>query len=80
MRILVVHGEPGHQGSTYSEATPSFVDHVCDVKQRIVERYDLTAGAAYLIRPDQHVCARWRQPSVVQVEAAYRRALGHLAH
>ncbi|MEY3669571.1 MAG: hypothetical protein RL258_966 [Pseudomonadota bacterium] len=80
MRILVVHGEAGHQGRTHSEATPSFVDHVCDVKQRIVERYDLTAGAAYLIRPDQHVCARWRQPSVVQVEAAYRRALGHLAH
>jgi 3-(3-hydroxy-phenyl)propionate hydroxylase len=46
----------------------------------VTERYDLTPGSAYLIRPDQHICARWRQPSVPEVEAAYRRALGHLSH
>jgi 3-(3-hydroxy-phenyl)propionate hydroxylase len=28
---------------------------------RAAERYDATDGTVYLIRPDQHVCARWRR-------------------
>jgi 3-(3-hydroxy-phenyl)propionate hydroxylase len=83
LRILLVHAED----ATGVQVTPSadhlaypFVDHVLDLKGRVTERYDLTPGAAYLIRPDQHICARWRQPSAPEVEAAYRRALGHLSH
>jgi len=83
LRILVVHA---HDVSASQATAPSdhltspFVNHVLDLKGRIKERYDLTPGAAYLIRPDQHICARWRQPSAPEVEAAYRRALGHLSH
>ena len=83
LRILVVHA---HDVATRQATAPAdhltspFVDHVFDLKGRITERYDLTPGAAYLIRPDQHICARWRKPSVPEVEAAYRRALGHLSH
>jgi 3-(3-hydroxy-phenyl)propionate hydroxylase len=40
------------------------------------ERFDATPGAAYLLRPDQHLCARWRACDRSKVEAAYRRALG----
>ncbi|MBQ1766034.1 MAG: FAD-dependent oxidoreductase [Aquincola sp.] len=40
------------------------------------QRYDAQPGTAYLIRPDQHVCARWREPSAAAVLAAQGRALG----
>jgi len=38
-------------------------------------RYDLQPGTTVLLRPDAHVCARWRRPTRAQVEAAMRRAL-----
>jgi 3-(3-hydroxy-phenyl)propionate hydroxylase len=39
------------------------------------ERYDAQPGTVVLLRPDQHVCARWRQASAADVAAALRRAL-----
>ncbi|MEO8281483.1 MAG: FAD-dependent oxidoreductase [Ideonella sp.] len=41
----------------------------------LAQRYDARPGTLYLLRPDQHVCARWRQPRADQVTAALRRAL-----
>ncbi|MBL0925858.1 MAG: FAD-dependent monooxygenase, partial [Sphingomonadaceae bacterium] len=38
------------------------------------ERYDLSPGSAYLIRPDQYVAARWRSPTLPQVTAALQCA------
>jgi 3-(3-hydroxy-phenyl)propionate hydroxylase len=40
------------------------------------KRYDLTPGAAYLFRPDQHVGARWRVWNRDEVRRAVRRSLG----
>ena len=39
-------------------------------------RFDATPGAAYLLRPDQHLCARWRTCDAGKVRAARDRALG----
>ena len=41
------------------------------------QRYDARPGSAYLLRPDHHVCARWRQPTAVRVRSAVQRACGH---
>ncbi len=39
------------------------------------DRYDARDGTTYLLRPDQHVCARWRQPEAADVRRALDRAL-----
>jgi 3-(3-hydroxy-phenyl)propionate hydroxylase len=49
---------------------------VADVEHRLSLKYDAAAGTVYLIRPDLHVCARWRRTTAEQVLRALRRALG----
>ncbi|WP_322011546.1 FAD-dependent oxidoreductase [Paraburkholderia sp. J12] len=39
------------------------------------QRYDAQAGTFYLIRPDQHVCARWRRVDADCVANAFAKAL-----
>jgi len=46
-----------------------------DAEGCVAQRYDLQPGSAVLLRPDQHVCARWRRPDGDALRAALRRAL-----
>lgn len=47
-----------------------------DTQGLVARRYDGRAGTCYLIRPDQHVVARWRRFDASAVQAALARALG----
>ena len=40
----------------------------------LARRYDAGPGTCYLLRPDQHICARWRKFDVAAVRAARARA------
>jgi len=47
-----------------------------DAQGRCRARYGVTTnGAAYLLRPDQHVCARWLTLDAVRLQAALRCAM-----
>jgi 3-(3-hydroxy-phenyl)propionate hydroxylase len=48
-----------------------------DIDGLVAQRYDARPGTLYLIRPDQHVCARWRSVDTAKLAAAMRRAVGH---
>jgi 3-(3-hydroxy-phenyl)propionate hydroxylase len=47
-----------------------------DVEGQFAKRFDATTGAAYLVRPDTHVAARWRRPDAAALAAALDRAHG----
>jgi 3-(3-hydroxy-phenyl)propionate hydroxylase len=50
--------------------------HILPVEGELADtRYDARPGTVYLLRPDQHVCARWREPSTADIRAAFDRAL-----
>ena len=46
-----------------------------DAEGLAAQRYDARPGTLVLLRPDQHVCARWRGADANTVGAAMRRAL-----
>jgi 3-(3-hydroxy-phenyl)propionate hydroxylase len=45
-----------------------------DVEGMLAQRFDARDGTCYLLRPDQHVCARWRRFDTERVRAAVARA------
>jgi 3-(3-hydroxy-phenyl)propionate hydroxylase len=50
---------------------------IVDTQGLVAKRYDATPGTTYLLRPDQHVVARWRQLDSAKLQAAWARAIGH---
>ncbi len=53
--------------------SPNILD---DCDGLIAERYALSAGVVYLIRPDQYVAARFEGPAAADVKAALDKSLG----
>ncbi|PRD68497.1 FAD-dependent oxidoreductase [Malikia spinosa] len=72
---LLVFGEPPEWTQALQHVqTVSIGRDLIDVQGLVAQRLDATPGSAYLIRPDQHVAARWRQPSEAGVRAALATA------
>jgi len=64
--LVLVSGKPG--------VAPQGIRLLEDRAGRFAERFDARQGTTYLIRPDQHVAARWRSVDAAQVSAALARA------
>ena len=71
VQTLLVTAHPG--------AAPSGMTVLHDRDGLVAQRYDARPGTAYLVRPDQHVAARWRRTEVGLVRAALARATGQTA-
>ncbi|MGI9026394.1 MAG: FAD-dependent oxidoreductase [Burkholderiaceae bacterium] len=53
------------------------IDHAIvahDIDGLVARRFDAKPGTVYLIRPDQHVCGRWRRVDAGRIHAALARA------
>ena len=62
---------PGCRTIAIGEAAP-----LRDASGLFAKRYDVSEGAAYLLRPDGYVAARFRKPTQEAVGAAIARASG----
>ncbi|MCG5262244.1 FAD-dependent oxidoreductase [Cupriavidus gilardii] len=71
-RLLFVSAADGSAASVTDTAV------LVDAAGVVAQRYDAVPGTAYLVRPDQHVCARWRVVDAEQVMEAIARAQGKL--
>ncbi|ACB36551.1 monooxygenase FAD-binding [Leptothrix cholodnii SP-6] len=68
MQVLQVLGADGGQAAPGARA-------LRDVQGLLAQRFDARPGTTYLLRPDQHVCARWRTVTAADARAALSRAL-----
>lgn len=66
VRPLVVARQAG--------AVPQGIDLLVDARGVATQRYDARPGTTYLLRPDQHVAARWRRFAAARIDSALARA------
>jgi len=79
LAVLAVAEEPLRTVVVLPPGVPALpgLRYLHDAQSLAARRYDAQPGSVYLIRPDQHVAARWRRLDAGRVLAALRRASGH---
>jgi 3-(3-hydroxy-phenyl)propionate hydroxylase len=60
--------------ATTAEPLPDTIRLIEDTTGTLAQRFDALPGSFYLLRPDQHLCARWRNWNEAQAIAALKRA------
>jgi 3-(3-hydroxy-phenyl)propionate hydroxylase len=66
VQALVISSKPG--------VVNGGLPNLEDPRGLVAQRYDAKHGTAYLLRPDQHVAARWRVLDAAKIKAAVARA------
>ncbi len=77
--LLVFGDRPGAESVAEGPVSARVLCVGSDVEDSeglLAQRYDARPGTTVLIRPDQHVAARWRGFDAVKIRAALRRCLG----
>jgi 3-(3-hydroxy-phenyl)propionate hydroxylase len=80
--VLLHFGVPpawsAHQGlrvvPVLAQADADWPQALIDADRRLAREFDGADGCAYLLRPDGHVAARWKQCSAAALQASLRRA------
>lgn len=70
LRVLAISAQPRARISGADEL-------IDDSNGHLHSKYGAVSGSAYLVRPDQHVCARWQQLSGPALGCAIETALGN---
>jgi 3-(3-hydroxy-phenyl)propionate hydroxylase len=75
LKVTCITQGAANAGLQPSQADAPWLQTVCDAQGRVYSRYGVTApGAAYLLRPDQHICARWLHLDAQRLDAALVQA------
>lgn len=72
-KVLVFGESPAVEQVSVGDIHATVIS-VDDKANILTERYDAQDGTTYLIRPDQHVAARWRQFDEAKIRKALARA------
>ncbi len=74
-QAIYVNGTGARPPAVDGVAMTVIGEDVIDRDGVFAQRLDAKPGSTYLVRPDQHLCARWRKFDPVAVADARRRAL-----
>ncbi|PTN48585.1 FAD-dependent oxidoreductase, partial [Achromobacter xylosoxidans] len=74
--LLAFGGWPEQEALEALTASPAWRFLPCRCAAPAAHAESPQAGMAYLLRPDGHVCGRWRSPSLDTVLSAIERACG----
>jgi 3-(3-hydroxy-phenyl)propionate hydroxylase len=75
LKVTCISPGGADAGLVKSPADAPWLQTLCDAQGRVHSRYGVTApGAAYLLRPDQHICARWLHLDAQRLDAALVQA------